>query len=114
MKAKSLAMTAIICAASIFGTNFATAYSAPFSYELQATKIENNIEPAENAETEQLSKKVRDRNRVIGAVLGIAAIAAIANHNDKHRNDDDYNRNRRRGSSDRNTPPPPPMPSHSR
>ena len=108
MKAKSLAMTAIICAASIFGTNFATAYSAPFSYDLQATKIENNIE------TEQLSQKVRDRNRVIGAVLGIAAIAAIANHNDKHRDDDNYNRGSRRGSRDRNTPPPPPMPNHHR
>jgi len=93
MKAKSLAMTAVICAASIFGTNFATAYSAPFSYDLQATEIENNIE------TEQLSKKVRERNEAIGAVLGIAAIAAIANHYDKHHNDDNdrhYNDRHRR------------------
>lgn len=108
MKAKSLAMTAIICAASIFGTNFATAYSAPFSYDLQATKIENNIE------TEPLSKKVRDRNRVIGAVLGIAAIAAIANHNDKHRDDDNDNHYNRRRNGRHNTPPPPPMPNHHR
>lgn len=90
MKAKTLAMTAVICAASIFGTSFATAYAAPFSYDLQATQIENNIE------TQPLSQKVRERNEAIGAVLGIAAIAAIANHYDKHHNyDNDRNYNDR-------------------
>lgn len=90
MKAKTLALTAVICAASIFGTSFATAYAEPFSYDLQATEIESNIE------MQPLSQKVRERNEAIGAVLGIAAIAAIANHNDKHHNNDRHYNDRHR------------------
>jgi len=105
MKAKTLAMTAIICGASFLGINFTAAYAASLD---TVTNIESSMQ------TEQLSKKVRDRNRAIGIVLGIAAIAAIANNN-KHR-DDNYERGSQRGRSggrhDRNTPPPPPMPYH--
>lgn len=98
MKAKTLALTAIICAASIFGTSAAPVYAAT-----QNTPISQI-----NIQTEQKSKKVRDRNRAIAAVLGIAAIAAIANNHDRHseRNrNEDYNR-----GSKRTPPPPPPMP----
>jgi len=105
MKAKTLAMTAIICGASFLGINFTSVYAASLD---TVTNIESSMQ------TEQLSKKVRDRNRAIGIVLGIAAIAAIANNN-KHR-DDNYDRcsqrGRNSGRSDRNTPPPPPMPYH--
>lgn len=102
MKAKTLALTAIICAASFFGMNLTAAYAATFD---TTTKIENNIQ------TEQLSQKVRDRNRAIGAVLGIAAIAAIVNHNDKH-SDNNSHENYRNGRN--NAPPPPPMPNNRR
>jgi hypothetical protein len=99
MKVKTLALSAIICGASMLGLNFSTAYAA---INLQNEKIEQNIE------IEQLSQKVRDRNETIGAVLGIAAIAAIANHNDKHRDDyrhhNDYYRNNHHG---RHHMPPP-------
>ena len=91
MKAKTLALSAIICGASILGINFSTVYAA--SKDLQTTKIEQNIE------TEQLSQTVRDRNKVIGAVLGVAAISAVASkdkHNSHHEN---YRRN------DRHNPP---------
>ena len=105
MKAKTLAMTAIICGASFLGINLTPVYAASLD---TVTNIESSMQ------TEQLSKKVRDRNRAIGIVLGIAAIAAISN-NDRHRNDN-YDRGSQRGRSggrsDRNTPPPPPMPYH--
>ena len=105
MKAKTLAMTAIICGASFLGINLTPVYAASLD---TITNIESSVQ------TEQLSKKVRDRNRAIGAILGIAAIAAIANNN---RHSDDYydrgsQRGRNSGRSDRNTPPPPPMPHH--
>lgn len=104
MKAKTLVLTAIICAASFLGMNFTAVYAASLD---TVTNIESNVQ------TEQLSKKVRDRNRAIGAILGIAAIAAIANNN-RH-SDDHYDRGSQRGKGrhhDRNTPPPPPMPHH--
>lgn len=105
MKAKTLAMTAIICGASFLGINLTPVYAASLD---TVANIESSVQ------TEQLSKKVRDRNRAIGAILGIAAIAAIANNN-RH-SDDHYDRGSQRGRnsgrSDRNTPPPPPMPHH--
>ena len=106
MKAKTLAMTAIICGASFLGINLTPVYAASLD---TVTNIESSVQ------TEQLSKRVRDRNRAIGAILGIAAIAAISN-NDRHR-DDHYDRGgsqrgRSSGRHDRNTPPPPPMPNH--
>ncbi len=103
MKAKTLALTAIICGASFLGMNLTAAYAASFD---TATKIENNIQ------TEQLSQKVRDRNRAIGAVLGIAAIVAITN-NDKHKSGSHSDSNRS-GNNRREAPPPPPMPDNHR
>ena len=100
MKVKTLALSAIICGASMLGLNFSTAYAA---INLQNANLEQNIE------IEQLSQKVRDRNEAIGAVLGIAAIAAIANHNDKHR---DYHRHENYHHHGRHHMPPPPPRHH--
>lgn len=101
MKAKTLALTAIICGASFFGLNLTTAYAAAFD---TVTKIENNIQ------TEQLSQRVRDRNRAIGAVLGIAAIVAISEHNkDRDRGSSHRRGGYNRGNSRHEAPPPPPM-----
>ena len=113
MKAKTLALTAVTCVAAIFGTSVPAAFAEPMTYDLQATEI---------VETQELSAAVRNRNRIIGAIVGAAAIAAIVDHNKKSRDsyDDDYgggdyhDRNNR-SSGRRNAPPPPPMPSqHSR
>lgn len=106
MKVKTLALSAIICGASMLGLNFSTAYAA---INLQNEKIEQNIE------IEQLSQKVRDRNEAIGAVLGIAAIAAIANHNDKHSDDyrhHNYRRHENYHHHGRHHMPPPPRHHH--
>ncbi len=102
MKAKTLALTAIICGASIFGINLAPAYAA--AQNMQISQIEDT-------QTEQLSKKVRDRNRAIGAVLGIAAIVAISEHN-KNKDRDNHHEYNRNGNQ--RTPAPPPMPEHHR
>ena len=121
MTAKTLAMTAVTCAAAIFGTSMTPAFAEPMTYDLQATEIQSGVE------TQELSQAVRNRNTIIGVVAGAAAIAAIVNHNKKKKqqqeryNDDDYygggdyhDRNNNR-SNRRNAPPPPPMPnSHSR
>ncbi len=127
MKFKTLALTAVTCVASIFGTSMTAAFASPI-YDLNS--------PAQ-IETQELSKSVRNRNTIIGAVAGAVAIAAIANHNNKKnydedkyndrdrynerdRYDDRNNRNDRntrsedyqnRNSGNRNAPPPPPMPS---
>lgn len=58
MKIKKLALAAVICGASILGTNFATAFAEPFTYDLQATQIKN-------IETEQLSQKLCEQNKII-------------------------------------------------
>ncbi len=119
MKAKTLAMTAITCAAAIFGTSMTPVFAEPFTYELQATEIQSGVE------TQELSQAVRNRNTIIGVVAGAAAIAAIVNHNKKKHSDknnhdyyDDYDRggdyhdrNNNRNNR-RNAPPPPPMPHH--
>ena len=98
--------------AAIFGTSVPAAFAEPMTYDLQATEI---------VETQELSAAVRNRNRIIGAIVGAAAIAAIVDHNKKSRDsyDDDYgggdyhDRNNR-SSGRRNAPPPPPMPSRYR
>ena len=72
MKAKNLALTAIICGASILGMNLNAAYAASFD---TVKKIKNNIQ------TEQLNQEVRDRKR---------AIVAISEH---HKNKCGNNRN---------------------
>lgn len=110
MKAKTMALSAIICAASVFGFNVTAAFAEPMTYELQAAEFSG-------VETQELSQAVRNRNTIIGVIAAGAAIAAISNHNKKHsdsyHDDDrggDYHRDR--GSSGRrNAPPPPPMPS---
>lgn len=116
MKAKTLALTAVTCVAAIFGTSVPAAFAEPMTYDLQATEISSEVE------TQELSAAVRNRNRIIGAIVGAAAIGAIINHNKKHSDsyhDDDYgggdyhDRNRR-SSGRRNAPPPPPMPSQHR
>lgn len=96
MKAKTLVMSAIICGASILGWNFSTAYAAS---NLDNFKINQDIK------IEQLSQEVRDRNEAIGAVLGIAAIAAIANHHDKHKDDNRYREDYHRHGRHHNPPP---------
>ena len=119
MKIKTLALTAITCAASIFGTSMTTAFAAPIYDLTSPTQIE----------TQDLSKSVRNRNTIIGAVVGAVAIAAIANHNNKKNYDEDKSDNRyndrdyrndnqhqsedyrNRNSGNRNAPEPPPMPS---
>ncbi len=87
MNAKSMVLSAVICGASILGVNMTAAFAAPMTYELQAREI------SEGVETQELSEAVRNRNRIIGAVIGAAAIGAIVNHNKKHSenyHDDDY------------------------
>ena len=114
MKAKTLALTAVTCVAAIFGTSVPAAFAEPMTYDLQATEI---------VETQELSAAVRNRNRIIGAIVGAAAITAIVNHNKNKNNDSydddygggDYHDRNNRTSGRRNAPPPPPMPSqHSR
>lgn len=119
MKLKTMAATAVTCIAAIFGTSVPVVSAEPMTYDLQATEITSEVE------TQDLSAAVRNRNRIIGAIIGAAAIGAIVNHNKKHRDnyDDDYDRNgggdyhdrsNRRESGRRNAPPPPPMPSQHR
>lgn len=109
MKIKNLALSAIICGASIFGLNLPNAQAAA---DFGITNIE------QNTEIEQLSQKVRDRNRAIAAALGIAAIVSAVD-NDYY--DDDYYYHRRHGygypppyhygrGQYRHYPPPPPPP----
>lgn len=81
MKAKNLALTAIICGASILVMNLTVACATSFD---TVKKIKNNIQ------TEQLNQEIRDRNR---------AIVAISEHN---KNKCGNNRN----SSKHKTPPP--------
>ena len=98
MKAKVLAITAIICGASIFGMNIASAAA----FNIQTTQ----------SETQQLSQKVRDRNTAIAAVVGVAAIAAASKHHDRHHSDyyDRYDHDRNYNRPHRHNPPPPPPP----
>lgn len=98
MKAKTLALSAIICGASILGINFSTAYAAT---KINTATIEQNIQ------TQELSQKVRDRNRAIGAVVGVAAVANKNKHHDHYR--EPYRPNDRHG---RHYPPPPPPRPH--
>lgn len=88
MKAKTLALTAIICGASILGLNLTPVYAATVE---SVPKIEEQ------------SQSVRDRNRVIGAVLGVAAVAAVASKNKHDSRRDNYRQ------PQRHTPPPPPQ-----
>ena len=117
MKLKTMAATAVTCVAAILGTSVPAVYAEPLTYDLQAREITGEVEMTE------LSAAVRNRNRIIGAVVGAAAIAAIVNHNKKKNNDSydddygggDYHDRNNRTSGRRNAPPPPPMPSqHSR
>lgn len=116
MKAKTLALTAVTCVAAIFGTSVPTAFAEPLTYDLQAREITSEVE------TTELSAAVRNRNRIIGAIVGAAAIGAIVNHNKKKNNDryeddyggGDYHDRSHRTSGRRNAPPPPPMPHNSR
>lgn len=121
MKATTLMLTAIICVISILSVNVATVFAEPLTYDLQVSRIENITE------FQHLSKKVRDRNTAIGAVLGIAAIAAIANNNHKKDKAEEREKERQRYDNrdydrggynghygSRNAPPPPPMPAPNR
>ena len=117
MKLKTMAATAVTCVAAILGTSVPAAFAEPMTYDLQASEIQSGVE------TQELSAAVRNRNRIIGAVVGAVAIGAIINHNKKHSRDSydddygggDYHDRNNRSSGRRNAPPPPPMPSqHSR
>lgn len=116
MKLKIMAVTAITCVAAIFGTSVPAAFAEPMTYDLQATEISAEVE------TQELSAAVRNRNRIIGAVVGAVAIGAIINHNKKHsrnyHDDDygggDYHDRGHRHSGRRNSPLPPPMPHNHR
>ena len=93
MKTKTLVLTAIICAASIFGMNFSTAHAA------------TNLQVGSNLHTQQLSQQAQDRKKIVGTFLGIAAVNAA---NQQNKNKNDY----RHESHHRHMPPPPPPRHH--
>ncbi len=100
MKTKALALSAMILASS-FGFTGVT-HAAAFSPDAQILQIENQVE------TQQLSRKVRNRNKIIAGVIGAVVIGSIINNNNKRdRVSDDYYEEDR-GYDE--APPPPPMP----